>query len=334
MSFSSFGSLFWFAFHLLGFHHCKKLNWLPFHPIHSIAKHKHLGTKCWTVIRNCSNPLGRFLGLINAVVKTSNTQFLNIQIVFFFSIFFLKISNNRVEKCKCQFVLMKPPVGFFEGVWKNENWRFFDRGCFSHTWNRWFFDPRFLLLKYPEPGDTWPWLSFFQAPPELQAPYVCGSDGSSTLIRWFFDLDGSHAGSLIQVVLIPGTSGCWKSQMAAKHWLGIWFLLYPFGFGYWKKIQNRRTAEPGYLKTNQMQGTAGSGYLKQVQRTAGFHEKNRQRPDSFKTGSCLPFSKSWEPSIYEYKNTKFDFFISTDMHQNRVFDFLITTVMNENQAFD
>jgi hypothetical protein len=38
-----------------------------------------------------------------------------------------------------------------------------------------------------------------------------------------------------------------------------------------------------------MQGTAGSGYLKQVQRTVGFHEKNRQRPDGLKTGSYLPF---------------------------------------------
>jgi hypothetical protein len=69
-----------------------------------------------------------------------------------------------------------------------------------------------------------------------------------------------------------------------------------------------------------MQGTAGCGYLQQVQRTAGFHGKNRQRPDGFIAGSYLPFSKKLR-TVNIYNNTKFDFFISTDMHQNRVFDF-------------
>ncbi len=77
-----------------GFHHCKSLT-------DSISSHTlalALGTKCWTVIRkswtvirNCSTPLGRrFLGLINAVVKKSNTQFL-VYKLFFSSNFFENI---------------------------------------------------------------------------------------------------------------------------------------------------------------------------------------------------------------------------------------------------
>ncbi len=59
-----------------------------------------------------------------------------------------------------------------------------------------------------------------------------------------------------------------------------------------------------------MQGTAGSGYLKRVQRTVGFHERTEKYPTVLKLRT-----------VNMYNNTKFDFFISTDMHQNRVFDF-------------
>ncbi len=69
-----------------------------------------------------------------------------------------------------------------------------------------------------------------------------------------------------------------------------------------------------------MQGTTGSGYLKQVQRTVGFHERTDKDPTVLKQVVICLFPKKLR-TVNMYNNTKFDFFISTDMHQNRVFDF-------------
>lgn len=134
---------------------------------------------------------------------------------------------------------------------------------------------------------------------------MCGSDGSSNLIRRFFRLDGftcwffySSGSNTRNQWSLKISNGC---QTLA---LGIWFLLYPFGFGYLKipKSKNRWVRVSPDARRN-----SWFWVFKTSSKNRWVSWKNRQRPDSFKTGSYLPFSKKLR-TVNIYNNTKFDFF--------------------------
>ncbi len=90
------------------------------------------------------------------------------------------------------------------------------------------------------------------------------------------------------------------------------------GIGKNSKIEE--PLSPGYLKTIRCKEQLALGIFKQVQRTAGFHERTDKDPTVLKQVAICLFPKKLR-TVNMYNNTKFDFFISTDMHQNRVFDF-------------
>jgi hypothetical protein len=145
----------------------------------------------------------------------------------------------------------------------------------------------------------------------VQVPWSAGSLIRMGSTCWFFDSSGSN---------IPGTSDYWKSQMAAKHWLGIWFLLYPFGFGYLKKIPKSRNRWVRVSENNQMPRNSWFWVFKASSKNRWVSWKEPTKARQFKNRQLFAFFKKLR-TVGIYNNTKFDFFISTDMHQNRVFNF-------------